>query len=411
MALPQADVIAHAKKYGNFLISKKEALISTLTTYETHHVANDEFSRTIDTLQHLEENQDFFKDAIDKVISFLPINQPLYAFTCFALVPSLMAQEVFVRPPVITHTLFTKLAAVLDLGQFFPRVHISYQERRSFIEEHRNTAGNIAVIFTGKSENAFAVQKQFGEKVLFIGNGSSHNPVIVTETADLNLAVAGVIEVQLYNQGGDCAAPNAILVAEGVYEEFLARLHEALHDIKTGSFSDPEVMVGPFHDPKHFRSIRAFLAEERAWLDPLTPIRTEESKLLIEPAAILKPLAEGGNYKELYAPIFFIQKYGRDTELASYFEDSRYALHAGYITVYGKSAYIMNLTDISPLHPPESVIYNTHLHASGVERGVKPYGGYGMNSSFVVFKDRYHIGPTLPQRDIFNHLITKDTKS
>ena len=88
----------------------------------------------------------------------------------------------------------------------------------------------------------------------------------MTETADLNLAVAGVIEVQLYNQGGDCAAPNAILVAEGVYEEFLARLHEALHDIKTGSFSDPEVMVGPFHDPKHFRSIRAFLAEERAWL-------------------------------------------------------------------------------------------------------------------------------------------------
>lgn len=405
MALPQADVIAYAKEYGNLLISKKEVLISTLITYETHHVANDEFNRTIDVLQHLEENKDFFKDTIDKVISFLPINQPLYALTCFALIPGLMAQEVFVRPPVITHALFARLAAVLDLEQFFPHVHISFQERRSFIEEHRNTAGKTAVIFTGKPENAFAVHKQFGEKVLFIGNGSSHNPVIVAETADLNLAVAGVIEVQLYNQGGDCAAPNAILVAEAVYEDFLARLRKSLRDIKTGSFSDPEVMVGPFHDPKHFRAIRAFLAEEQTWLDPLAPIRIEENNLLIGPAIILKPLVEGGNYKELYAPIFFIQKYGRDIELASYFDGSRYALHAGYITVYGESFYIMNLTDISPLHPPESVIYNTHLHAFGVERGVKPYGGHGINSSFVIFKDRYHVGPTLPQRDIFNFFI------
>ena len=45
--------------------------------------------------------------------------------------------------------------------------------------------------------------------------------------AALQKAVAGAMEVQLYNQGGDCAAPNSILVAKKIYHDFEMDLETA----------------------------------------------------------------------------------------------------------------------------------------------------------------------------------------
>ncbi|KKR49334.1 MAG: Lysyl-tRNA synthetase (Class I) [Candidatus Woesebacteria bacterium GW2011_GWB1_41_10] len=406
-------VITSASKYADIFRGRKDQLIAVLTGYETHHVAHDEIERSIDLLQHLEENKQYFVERVNTIVSFLPINQPLYALTCFGIVPSLMAQRVFVRPPIIASNVFNSLANIISLSTFVPNLRISNDSRKAFILEHskgKKIERADVVIFTGKTENAASIQPIFGRNVLFIGNGASHNPIVISKTAEINKAVEAVLEVQLYNQGGDCAAPNAILVEEPVYNIFLNKLHKDLKKVHVGAYADPKVFVGPLSERKHLSEIEEFLYRHKEWIDPETPgiIRIKDN--ILEPTIITKPLATGGNYNELYAPVFVIQKYENDDTLAAYFENAAYAPHAGYVTLFGESQYVDQLISKSHrngkiLHDGSTIVKNTHLHAYGVERGTKPYGGYGSGSSFIAYKGYKETKPTLPQRDIFENLI------
>ncbi|MEK7613835.1 MAG: GNAT family N-acetyltransferase [Patescibacteria group bacterium] len=401
---------ALTKKFASFIKRNKKNILSILTTYETRMVAEDEIKRTLDLLENLNENGNYFVKKTKKVVTFLPINQPLYTLTSFAIIPSLMAEEVFVRPPNIAWGMMNKLSKVISLDTYFPNIFISNQSRESFTEEH-STTHTDAVIFTGSSENALATQKKFGDEVLFIGNGSSHNPVVVTKEANIKNAVKGVAEVQLYNQGGDCAAPNAILVESAIFNQFLKELHRVLKRTKTGDYRKKETTVGPFLEKKHFLETMDSLKDMRAYLDPQAPGVSYPEKNLLEPTIILKPLDTGGNYKELFAPVFVIQRYKDDQDLKNYFENENYRKQAAYITVYGQSNFVDTLVDEDKIlrseqfHREDSIIRNTHLHAYGVERGTKPYGGYGTYSSFIAHKGKLISKPTLPQRDIFEYLI------
>ena len=133
---------------------------------------------------------------------------------------------------------------------------------------------------------------------------------------------------------------------------------------------------------------------------------------LVEPIIITKPLREGGNYQEQFAPIFFIQRYDSDQDLAWYFEHAEYNRNAMYVTVFGESSYVNQLTELKtnqnlPLHSEQTIIRNTTLHTPGVERGVCPYGGYGRGASCYSINGKIYPGPTLPQREIYQQVATK----
>lgn len=407
-ALDPNEIIVLGKLYSDFLNAHKEEIIRVLLAYETFHVAQDEFARTIDLLSSLEENRSYFVRRVGRVVAFLPLNQPLYALACFGMVPALMATETYVRPPFIAHPLFTQLNTVLRLDEWIPNLHMAYEERNAFIRTHAQQTA--AVIFTGQTENALRVQKLFGDEVLFIGNGSSHNPVVITPTAKVDAAVAGVIEVQLYNSGGDCAAPNAILVAESILPEFLQELHRQLQNVRVGEYTVSNVMIGPIKEKKHLEYLQKIIHQNAEWLDACHAGTIHPESGILEPTIIVKPLKRGGTYNELYGPVFIIQPYTIDADLAEYFENPLYAPHAGFISVYGHSGYINGLIDrpfplYAFLHDDASIIRDTHLHAHGVERGTKPYGGYGKESSFILYKGTLVAKPTLPQRDIFEYLV------
>ena len=121
-----------------------------------------------------------------------------------------------------------------------------------------------------------------------------------------------------------------------------------------------------------------------------------------------KPLSEGGNYIEVFAPVIFIQKYQTDAELAHYFESPEYTKHAMYLTLYGTSKYLEELVgkevNGTVLHPKDTYLHNTHLHAPGIERGTEAYGGYSRGASNFSIGGVITDKPTLPQRDIFEQV-------
>ncbi len=396
-----------------------EELAHVLLEYESYEVVVDEISRTLDLLRNLEENREYFTLRVGPVAAFLPRNQPLYALSCFVLVPALMASEVHFRIPHSMRHFFPKLLSLLEIQNRFPNVCVSNKQRLEFLRERSALRMNPltretlpvteVVIFTGNSLHADQLRIIFDRRTLFITNGSGHNPVVVGADANLADAVEAVLALQLYNQGQDCAAPNAILVHQERFAEFLRMLRDAFRTVRVGDYRDRKCRVGPISDPKDLVRIQDFLIDHREWLDPTTPGIIRSYDAILEPTIINKPLASGGNYNEIFAPVVFVQKYGSDNDLATYFEDPRYAQNAMYVTLYGSSEYVSSLIDREVngkiLHDARSFLHNTHLHASGQERGTQPYGGNGYGASSISIND--HIVPkaTLPQRDIYEWIV------
>lgn len=382
------------------LRKKSDEIVITLSGYQCQNVTLDEIERSCDLLENIDLNAEYFVRKIHGVTSFLPLNQPIYASICFGFVPSLMADDVCIRPPTAMHSHYAKLKQVIDFSHYNKSLKISYEDKEVFLSHRVNVTD--AVIFTGTPENALKVRKHFRKNTLFILNGAGHNPLVVSDDADLNRALESSLRVVLYNQGQDCAGPNTILVHRKVYELFTLKLIESLEAMsnQVGRYDQENVIVGPNSDLEHSLKIAAIFRNYRdncIYGGEINPVSG-----MIKPTVFSKPLAEGGNYKEFFAPVFFLQVYESDAELESYFLHPQYKNNAMYISLFGDSDYIKTGLN-NDLHLPESILLNTDLHVE--ERGYLPYGGQGPAASCIWVNGERLAGSTLPQRDIFKHLV------
>ena len=398
---------------------RSEELITILLKYESYEVAKDEIERTLDLLRSIDENKSYFKYRIGATTSFLPRNQPLYALSCFVIIPSLMSEEVHFRIPRSMKGFLSLVLDCLDVHGLFPNIFISHKERLEFMRDRTallvdpknglSRPVTDAVIFTGTSEHADQLRFVFDKRTLFMANGSGHNPVVVSSDADVDGAVDAVLELGLYNQGQDCASPNAILVHEKNADSFLKKIKKKITNVKIGEYSDRSCKVGPISDFSDLKRVGALLVDNFKYLDPNFGGRIDTVRSIIEPTIILKPLLEGGNYTEIFAPIFFIQIYEKDSDLELYFENTQYYNNAMYVMLYGNSTYLKSLINKpvgkKVLLKDDTLLRDKHLHERGVERGTQPYGGYGKGASSFSMNGEVYSKPTLPQREIYEQLI------
>ena len=81
------------------------------------------------------------------------------------------------------------------------------------------------------------------------------NAIIIDDDADLDEAVVGVIHSAFGYAGQKCSACSRVIVLDGIYDAFLARLVEAARAVKVGPADDPETLVGPVIDADARRRI------------------------------------------------------------------------------------------------------------------------------------------------------------
>jgi succinate-semialdehyde dehydrogenase/glutarate-semialdehyde dehydrogenase len=70
-------------------------------------------------------------------------------------------------------------------------------------------------------------------------------PFLVFDDADLDAAVQGVMASKYRNTGQTCVCANRVLVQEGVYDAFAAKLKVAVEALKVGNGMEPGVTQGP----------------------------------------------------------------------------------------------------------------------------------------------------------------------
>jgi len=84
-------------------------------------------------------------------------------------------------------------------------------------------------------------------------------PFIVFDDADLDAAVVGAIASKYRNAGQTCVCANRILVQEGVYDAFAAKLVEAVRQFRLGDGAEEGVNMGPLIDEKAANEVLSFI--------------------------------------------------------------------------------------------------------------------------------------------------------
>ena len=116
--------------------------------------------------------------------------------------------------------------------------------------------------FTGSTEIGKLLMAQCAKTMKKVSLELGGNaPFIVFEDADLDAAVAGAIASKYRNTGQTCVCANRLLVQDGVYEAFTARLVAAVEKLRVGDGLAGETEQGPLIDAAALKKVEEHIAD------------------------------------------------------------------------------------------------------------------------------------------------------
>ncbi len=124
------------------------------------------------------------------------------------------------------------------------------------------------VLFTGSAEVGQEVAQKVAQdpgKLAACEMGGK-NGIVVTEEADLDIAVHSAIMSSFKTTGQRCVSSERLIVHEDVYDEFKERFVDIAEDIAVGDPLDADTFMGPAIEPEHVEKISKYneLAREEA---------------------------------------------------------------------------------------------------------------------------------------------------
>ncbi|WP_224070702.1 L-piperidine-6-carboxylate dehydrogenase [Arachidicoccus terrestris] len=174
----------------------------------------------------------------------------------------------------------------------------------------------VLVSATGSTRMGMAVGQavagRLGKCLLELGG---NNAIIVTENADLKLALTGAVFGAVGTAGQRCTTTRRLIIHESVYDQFVAELIKAYGQLQIGNPLDPQVHVGPLIDEAAVVQYEAALvAVQKEGGSILTPAGKLEGEGF-ESGCYVRPCiaAVQNDYmivqQETFAPILYVMKY------------------------------------------------------------------------------------------------------
>ncbi len=216
--------------------------------------------------------------------------------------------------------------------------------------DHDTTSELIAarsfgfVNFTGSVGGGKAMERAAAGTFTNLGlELGGKDPGYVMEDADLDAAVATLVDGAMYNSGQCCCGIERIYVTAGLFDAFVEKATAIVSDYKLGNPLDPETTLGPMAHKRFAEEVRA--QRDEAIAAGATP--------LVDPK--LFPADDGGTYlapqilidvnhqmrvmrDESFGPIVGIMKVDNDDEAVDLMNDSEFGLTASLWTADAKRA-------------------------------------------------------------------------
>ena len=168
---------------------------------------------------------------------------------------------------------------------------------------------------TGSTEMGRAVgvevARRFGRSILELGG---NNAGIVTSTADMELALRGILFSAVGTAGQRCTSLRRLFVHESVYDETVARLKTFYGKVKIGNPLEAGTLMGPLIDAQSFERMQSALVQAKAeggtvFGGTRHAVEGYEGGYYVKPAIAEMPSQSPIVLTETFAPILYVMKY------------------------------------------------------------------------------------------------------
>ncbi len=155
------------------------------------------------------------------------------------------------------------------------------------------------------------VAARLGRSILELGG---NNGMIVTPSADLELAVRAIVFAAVGTTGQRCTTLRRLIVHKSVKDALVARLQAAYRQVKVGDPFDPSTLSGPLINESSFERMQEVLSElRRQGCEVFGGERVEVADcaggFYVRPAIVQAPSQIDLVKTETFAPILYVMAY------------------------------------------------------------------------------------------------------
>ncbi|KQX74185.1 aldehyde dehydrogenase family protein [Aeromicrobium sp. Root472D3] len=218
-------------------------------------------------------------------------------------------------------------------------------------------------------EVAPRVAERLGRSLLELGG---NNAAIVAPSADVDLAVRGIVFSAVGTAGQRCTSLRRLIVHESIKDDVVARLKAAYETLPIGSPLEPSTLVGPLVDEAAFEGFTAAVARAQDDGGVLVTGGVQDHDAgkaagggyYVQPAIIDMPSQTGVVKEETFAPILYVLTYDTFDEALSLHNEVTQGLSSSIFTLDVREAE----TFVSVVGS-DCGIANVNIGPSGAEIG------------------------------------------
>ena len=213
-------------------------------------------------------------------------------------------------------------------------------------------------------EVAVVVAKRLGRSLLELGG---NNALIVTDTADIELAIRAITFAAVGTAGQRCTTLRRLIVHKSKYLDLVERLKKIFETIKIGSPWDKDTLVGPLIDEsaaKSYENAIALAQSQGGKVHNFGRVSVVGSGAYVRPCLIEIDSGASIVREETFAPILYVMKYEDFEEAIRIQNDVPQGLSSAVFTNNIKEAEVF----MSPFGS-DCGIANVNIGTSGAEVG------------------------------------------
>ncbi len=266
-----------------------------------------------------------------------PWNFPLAIPTGMTVAALVTGNCTLLKPADPSSVIAAKLAEILVEAGMPPGVFQYVPGRGSVIGSYLVKHPDVHLIaFTGSQAvgcriYADAAVLQPGQKHLkrVIAEMGGKNAIIIDQSADLDQAVAGVVQSAFSYSGQKCSACSRVIVLDAIYETFMHRLVEATRSLNVGPAENPSTQVGPVINAEARDRIHAYIETGRTEAQVALQLPAPEPGYFIGPVIFEGSPDATIAQEEIFGPVLSVLRAENFDQAIEIANNTNYALTGG----------------------------------------------------------------------------------
>lgn len=357
--MPVSERIKHVELFTKKMIATKEAVVKLIMWEigKSHADSIKEFDRTveyiyatIDALKDIDRDSSGFqivegiaaqvrRSPLGVVLCMGPFNYPLNE-TFTTLIPALiMGNTILFKPPKFGTLLHYPLQEAFQ--EAFPKgvVNVIYG-RGNVIIPGLMQSGKINVLtLIGSSRVANELKKQHPKvnQLRAVLGLDAKNASIITQNADLDLAVKETLTGSLSFNGQRCTALKIVFVQKSIADDFIKKFNKAVSELKFGLPWEEGVNLTPLPEPYKIDYLNDCIADaEKHGAKVVNENGAKTNESFFYPAVVY-PVNKDMKlyYEEQFGPIVPIVPFDDLEETIQYLINST---HGQQVSIFSKNS-------------------------------------------------------------------------